>query len=158
MLESDARPVVVHQSGKQHIDGLKQAYAEAQVEAEVLDFIDDMAERYAQADLVICRAGAITVSELAAAGVASILVPLVVSSTAHQRENARLMARHQAAIHLPQAEMSAPQLAALLQTMTREKCLEMAQAACGRWASVMPMKALQMCWSGQPAWRDEQGL
>ncbi len=129
MLESDARPVVVHQSGKQHIDGLKQAYAEAQVEAEVLDFIDDMAERYARADLVICRAGAITVSELAAAGVASILVPLVVSSTAHQRENARLMARHQAAIHLPQAEMSAPQLAALLQTMTREKCLEMAQAA-----------------------------
>ena len=129
MLDSGARPVVVHQSGKQHIEVLKQTYAEAQVEAEVVDFIDDMAQRYADADLVICRAGAITVSELTAAGVASVLVPLVVSSTAHQRENAAMMAENQAAIHLPQAEMEATQLAALLQSMTREKCLEMAQAA-----------------------------
>lgn len=128
-LESDERPVIVHQSGKQHIEALQQAYADVQVEAEVVDFIDDMARRYAEADLVICRAGAITVSELTAAGVASILVPFVVSSTAHQHENASMMAQHQAAIHLPQTEMNPTQLAGLLQSMTREKCLEMAKAA-----------------------------
>ena len=68
LLPADARPVVVHQSGKQHIAALRTAYAQAGVKAEVIDFIDDMATRYADADLVICRAGAITVSELCAAG------------------------------------------------------------------------------------------
>lgn len=125
----EARPIVVHQSGRQHIAALQQAYADAQVEAEVVDFIDDMAQRYEVADLVICRAGAITLSELTVAGVASILVPLVVSSTSHQRENALWLARHQAAKHLPQNELSAPKLVALLQLMTRTDCLEMAQAA-----------------------------
>jgi UDP-N-acetylglucosamine--N-acetylmuramyl-(pentapeptide) pyrophosphoryl-undecaprenol N-acetylglucosamine transferase len=123
------RPQVVHQSGKQHIETLKAAYSNAQVQAEVLDFIDDMDRRYAEADLVICRAGAITVSELAAAGVASVLVPLVVSSTSHQRDNAVLMARHQAAIHLPQKEMTPQKLASLLQSMTHDQCSAMAQAA-----------------------------
>ena len=85
--------------------------------------------RYAEADLVICRAGAITVSELTAAGVASVLVPFVVSSTAHQRDNASLMARQHAAIHLPQQEMTPQRLADLLQSMTREDCLALARAA-----------------------------
>jgi len=129
LIPSNVRPQVVHQSGKQHIEALKAAYASAGVQAEVLDFIDDMDKRYAEADLVICRAGAITVSELTAAGVASILVPFVVSSTSHQRDNAMLMAQHQAAIHLPQGELNAEKLAGLLQTMTRDACLEMAQAA-----------------------------
>ncbi len=123
------RPQVVHQSGRQHIAALNEAYAKVQVQAEVLDFIDDMDKRYAEADLVICRAGAITVSELTAAGVASILVPFVVSSTSHQCDNAILMARHQAAIHLPQSELTAQGLATALQTMTRDDCCEMAQAA-----------------------------
>ena len=129
LIPHDVRPQVVHQSGKHNIEALRAAYAEAQVEAEVLDFIDDMDRRYAEADLVICRAGAITVSELAAAGVASVLVPFVVSSTSHQRDNAALMAKHQAAIHLPQQELTAQEVASLLQTITRERCLEMAQAA-----------------------------
>ncbi|HEV7855765.1 MAG TPA: glycosyltransferase, partial [Herminiimonas sp.] len=81
------------------------------------------------ADLVICRAGAITVSELTAAGVASVLVPLLVSTTTHQRENARWMEQQNAAIHLPQTELNAKSLADLLQNMTRERCLQMAQAA-----------------------------
>ncbi|RJX31602.1 MAG: undecaprenyldiphospho-muramoylpentapeptide beta-N-acetylglucosaminyltransferase [Oxalobacter sp.] len=123
------RPQVVHQSGKQHIETLKAACARAQVEAEVLDFIDDMDRRYAEADLVICRAGAITVSELAAAGVASVLVPFVVSSTSHQRDNAMFMAQHQAAIHLPQSDMTPEKLATMLQSMTREQCRVMAEAA-----------------------------
>jgi UDP-N-acetylglucosamine--N-acetylmuramyl-(pentapeptide) pyrophosphoryl-undecaprenol N-acetylglucosamine transferase len=129
LIPAAVRPQVTHQSGRQHVNALRDAYATAKVQAEVIDFIDDMPRRYAEADLVICRAGAITISELTAAGVPSILVPLVVSTTSHQRENARWMAGQQAAIHLPQAELSAERLAELLQTMTREKCGAMAQAA-----------------------------
>ncbi len=128
-MPADARPLVVHQSGKQHIDALRAAYASAGVQAEVLPFIDDMAHRYAEADLVICRAGAITVSELTAAGVASVLVPLLASTTTHQRDNAAWMAGCKAAIHLPQAELDPQRLAQLLQKLTREDCLAMAQAA-----------------------------
>jgi UDP-N-acetylglucosamine--N-acetylmuramyl-(pentapeptide) pyrophosphoryl-undecaprenol N-acetylglucosamine transferase len=128
-IPADERPVVVHQSGKQHIESLRNAYADAQVQAEVIDFIDDMPRRYAQADLVICRAGAITVSELTAAGIASVLVPFIASTTSHQRDNARWMAAQNAALHLPQSELTAERMASLLLSMTREACLNMAQAA-----------------------------
>lgn len=128
-LSAEQRPQVTHQSGKQHIDALRTAYAQAGVEAEVLDFIDDMACRYAEADIVICRAGAITVSEITAAGVASVLVPFVASTTSHQRDNAKWMASQKAAIHLPQAELSPERLAALLRSLTRDDCATMAQAA-----------------------------
>jgi len=129
LIPAEHRPVVTHQSGRQHIAALQQAYAAAGVQAEVLDFIDDMPRRYAEADLVICRAGAITVSELTAAGVASILVPFVASSTSHQRDNAQWMSQQQAAIHLPQKALNAASLAAQLQDMTRERCLATAQTA-----------------------------
>lgn len=129
LIPPEYRPIVVHQSGKQHIDALRSAYTSARVEAEVVDFIHDMPRRYADADLVICRAGAITVSELTAAGVASLLVPLVVSTTSHQRDNAQWMESQKAAIHLPQTELSAPLLAAKLQALRRADCLAMAQAA-----------------------------
>ena len=78
---------------------------------------------------MLCRAGAITVSELTVAGIASILVPLVASTTTHQRDNARWMAAQQAAIHLPQTEMTASILARHLQGLTRAACKTMAQAA-----------------------------
>jgi len=99
------------------------------VKAEVLAFIEDMPVKYAQTDLLICRAGAITVSELTAAGVASILVPLMASSTTHQSNNAKWMAQHKAAIHLPQKEMTAEKLAQLLQNMQRADCQQLAEAA-----------------------------
>jgi UDP-N-acetylglucosamine--N-acetylmuramyl-(pentapeptide) pyrophosphoryl-undecaprenol N-acetylglucosamine transferase len=124
-----ARPVVVHQSGKKNIDALRSAYANAGVSATVLDFIDDMAGEYERADIVVCRAGAITVSELTAAGVASILVPFVASTTSHQRDNAQWMARQHAAIHLPQETMNPAGMAAMLQGLTREQCRAMALAA-----------------------------
>lgn len=124
-----SRPMVTHQSGKKHIETLRTAYAAALVQAEVVDFIDDMPRRYADADLVICRAGAITLSELTAAGVASVLVPLIVSTTSHQRDNAQWMAQQHAAIHQPQNEMTAENLSILLQTLTRQQCLTMALAA-----------------------------
>ena len=128
-LPADQRPRIVHQSGRAHIAALKDSYAQAGVEAEVVDFIDDMAARYAAADLVICRAGAITVTELCAAGVASVLVPLVVSTTSHQRNNAQWMEKGKAGIHLPQPMLKPESLAELLQTLTRERCLQMAEAA-----------------------------
>lgn len=128
-IPAEQRPVVTHQSGKQHIEVLRAAYAEAGVDAEMVDFIEDMPRRYADADLVICRAGAITVAELTAAGVASILVPLVVSTTSHQRDNARWMASRNAAIHLPQVEMTAVRLAEIVQRLSRDDCLEMARSA-----------------------------
>jgi UDP-N-acetylglucosamine--N-acetylmuramyl-(pentapeptide) pyrophosphoryl-undecaprenol N-acetylglucosamine transferase len=128
-LPAASRPIVTHQSGKQHVDALRNAYAAVQVQAEVVDFIDDMPRRYVDADLVICRAGAITVSELTAAGVPSVLVPLVASTTSHQRDNAQWMAKQNAAIHLPQTELTPDALAALLQSITREACLAMADAA-----------------------------
>ncbi|TCS36925.1 UDP-N-acetylglucosamine-N-acetylmuramylpentapeptide N-acetylglucosamine transferase [Paucimonas lemoignei] len=129
MIPAESRPVVVHQSGKQHIEALRASYEAAGVQAEVLPFIDDMARRYAEADLVICRAGAITVSELTAAGVASVLVPLLASTTTHQRDNAVWMAQQQAAIHLAQTELNPQSLAQLLKKLTREDCLDMAKAA-----------------------------
>ena len=129
LIASDQRPRVVHQSGRQHIAALEQAYQQQGVQAELVDFIDDMATRYAQADLVICRAGAITVSELCAAGVASILVPFIASTTSHQRDNAEWMAQIGAAFHQPQKELNIEALASLIKTITRERCLQMAEAA-----------------------------
>jgi UDP-N-acetylglucosamine--N-acetylmuramyl-(pentapeptide) pyrophosphoryl-undecaprenol N-acetylglucosamine transferase len=129
LMAPEQRPLVVHQSGKQHIAALREAYARAGVEAEVLAFIDDMPRRYAQADLVICRAGAITISELTAAGVAGVLVPFMASTTSHQRDNAIWMAQQHAAIHLPQQQLSPETLAAQLKQLTRADCLAMAQSA-----------------------------
>ena len=125
------RPRVVHQSGQQHIEALRAAYAAVGVEAEVLPFIDDMAARYAAADLVICRAGAITVSELTVAGLASVLVPFVASTTSHQIDNAKWMAAQGAAQHLPQCELNGASLARVLNELTRAQCAQMAQAAYG---------------------------
>jgi len=129
MIPADQRPVVTHQAGTQHAEALQKAYDQAGIHARVLPFIDDIATAYANADLLICRAGAITVSELTVAGVPSILVPLVVSTTSHQRDNAEWMASYNAAIHLPQDKMSPDHLARLLRSFTREELLEMAQAA-----------------------------
>ena len=129
LIAPEVRPVVTHQSGKKNIEALKASYQQAGVTAKVVDFIDDMAACYLDADIVICRAGAITVSELTAAGVASVLVPFVASTTSHQRDNAQWMAQQNAAIHLPQQTLNAQALATLLQTLTHERCREMADAA-----------------------------
>lgn len=120
---------MTHQSGAKQIDALHAAYAVAGVEAELVPFIDDMAARYAAADLVVCRAGALTVAELAAAGVASVLVPFPHAVDDHQTGNARFLAEAGAAILLPQAELTPEKLAALLRELTREKLMAMAEKA-----------------------------
>jgi UDP-N-acetylglucosamine--N-acetylmuramyl-(pentapeptide) pyrophosphoryl-undecaprenol N-acetylglucosamine transferase len=129
LLPEGERPIVTHQCGQASLPMAQQAYADAGVIAEVLPFIDDMAARLATTDLIICRAGAITVSELCAAGVPALLVPLVVSTTSHQRDNAIFMAQHGAAVHLPQSKLTAEALAEQLKTLTREQLLPMAEKA-----------------------------
>ena len=129
LIPENERPQITHQSGLQHVDALTQRYQKCGVQATVLNFIDDMAVQYAQADLVICRAGAITISELTAVGVASLLVPLVASSTSHQKENAEWLEKNGGAMHIPQTTLNPSMLANVLMEMTRERCIQMASAA-----------------------------
>jgi len=125
------RPQVVHQTGALQRDGVREAYATAGLTegVEVLAFIEDMAARLAACDLIVCRAGAVTVSELCAGGVAAVLVPLIVSTTAHQRDNALFMAQHGASIHLSQQEFTPGRLAELLQRLDRAALQAMAEKA-----------------------------
>jgi UDP-N-acetylglucosamine--N-acetylmuramyl-(pentapeptide) pyrophosphoryl-undecaprenol N-acetylglucosamine transferase len=129
LLPSAGRPRVTHQTGEASRQAVQAAYAGIGAEAEVLAFIDDMPRRLAACDLIVCRAGAITVSELCAAGVAAVLVPLIVSTTAHQRDNAEWLAGRGAAIHLPQAELSPRKLAELIASLTRDALQAMATKA-----------------------------
>jgi len=129
LIPAAQRPGVTHQTGNAHHAAVAAAYADAGVEAEILPFIDDMAARLAACDLMICRAGAGTVSELCAAGVPGLLVPLIVSTTAHQRDNAEHLAQAGAGIHLPQAQLSPQALADALQGLDRPTLLTMAQKA-----------------------------
>jgi UDP-N-acetylglucosamine--N-acetylmuramyl-(pentapeptide) pyrophosphoryl-undecaprenol N-acetylglucosamine transferase len=129
LMAAAARPVVVHQTGAAQADEVRAAYTAAGVQADVRPFIDDMATELGECDLVLCRAGAVTVSELCAAGVASVLVPLVVSTTSHQRDNAQWLAGQGAAVHVPQSELTPQALAQRLQALDRETLLDMARRA-----------------------------
>ncbi|MCK2089234.1 undecaprenyldiphospho-muramoylpentapeptide beta-N-acetylglucosaminyltransferase [Thauera aromatica] len=128
-LAPEQRPVVVHQAGGRQLEALREAYAKAGVEAEQRAFIDDMAAAYAAADLVICRAGALTVAELAAAGVASLLVPFPHAVDDHQTGNARFLAARGAAYLLPQPELTPERLAGILASLDRGRLLQMAEHA-----------------------------
>jgi UDP-N-acetylglucosamine--N-acetylmuramyl-(pentapeptide) pyrophosphoryl-undecaprenol N-acetylglucosamine transferase len=119
----------VHQAGEKHLDALKKHYAEAGVQGELVAFIDDMARRYAEADLVICRAGAVTIAELSAGGMASVLVPFPHAVDDHQTANARFLADRGAAILIQQRDLSPQKLAELIRTLDRAKLLEMARKA-----------------------------
>ena len=129
LLSGDTRPEVTHQTGAKHVEAVRAAYAAAGIRAEALAFIDDMAKCYEAADVVICRAGALTVAELACAGVASILVPFPHAVDDHQTVNAKFLSARGAAILLAQADLSAQGLADLLRGLTRERLLEMAEKA-----------------------------
>ncbi|MFN3617313.1 MAG: undecaprenyldiphospho-muramoylpentapeptide beta-N-acetylglucosaminyltransferase [Aquabacterium sp.] len=132
-IPAEQRPRITHQTGMANLEQVKADYVKAGLnpasDVELLPFINNMAQRLAECDVILCRAGAITVSELCAAGVASLLVPLVVSTTAHQRDNAIYMAERGAALHLPQSGLSAQGLADTLQGLRREQLLQMATQA-----------------------------
>lgn len=129
LIDPAQRPQVMHQTGNAHHAAVAAAYDTAGVKAKVVPFIDDMAAALADCDLMICRAGAGTVSELCAAGVPAILVPLIVSTTAHQRDNAQHMADAGAAFHLPQTDLTPQRLAERLQGLDRSALQAMAGKA-----------------------------
>ena len=123
------RPQVVHQSGAKQIEALRAAYAAAGVEATLTPFIDDTASAFAQADLVICRAGASTVTEIAAVGAAAIFVPFPFAVDDHQTTNARFLVEQGGGWLLAQADLSAQDLAQRLQQITRAELLARAEKA-----------------------------
>jgi UDP-N-acetylglucosamine--N-acetylmuramyl-(pentapeptide) pyrophosphoryl-undecaprenol N-acetylglucosamine transferase len=129
LISKDARPKVIHQAGDKHLADLQKRYADLGVEAEVLPFIDDMPSAYAQADLVICRAGAMTVSELAVCGVASCLIPFPFAIDDHQTANAKFLADANAAILLPQQDLNPQDLALMIQSLNRVDLKEIALRA-----------------------------
>jgi UDP-N-acetylglucosamine--N-acetylmuramyl-(pentapeptide) pyrophosphoryl-undecaprenol N-acetylglucosamine transferase len=129
MLGPELRPDVKHQAGAKNIDQLKANYATAAVEAECLTFIEDMAAAYAWADVVICRAGASTIAELAAAGVPAALVPYPFAVDDHQTVNARFLSDAGAAWLMPQSALSPEGLAAWLSSLDRIELLRRAEGA-----------------------------
>ncbi len=125
------RPQVRHQAGSRNIERAKQHYSESAIEADVTAFIVDMAEAYGWADLIICRAGALTIAEVAAAGVASILVPFPYAVDDHQTANGAYLVDNGAALMVQQRALNATQLAELMQELCaqRERLLAMGTAA-----------------------------
>jgi UDP-N-acetylglucosamine--N-acetylmuramyl-(pentapeptide) pyrophosphoryl-undecaprenol N-acetylglucosamine transferase len=129
LMPESTRPVVIHQSGAKQIDALRANYEAAGVQAELTPFIDDTATAFAQADLVICRSGASTVTELAAVGAAALFVPFPFAVDDHQTTNAQFLVQHGAGWLVPQAELTAQALAERLIGLTREDLLACAQKA-----------------------------
>ena len=131
-LPAALRPEVLHQTGKHNFEETVHAYKARGIEADVRPFIDDMASAYGWADLAVCRSGALTVAELAAAGVPSILVPFPAAVDDHQTRNAEYVVRVGAAQLLPESTLTPNSLAAMLKGLLeagRPKLLRMAQAA-----------------------------
>lgn len=128
-MHPDARPEVRHQSGAKNIDELKANYAAVGIEADCRAFIDDMAEAYAWCDVVLCRAGASTVAELAAAGVPAGMVPFPSAVDDHQTLNAAFLADVGAGWLLPQNKLNASELATWLGSLSRTELLARAEKA-----------------------------
>lgn len=129
LLPEAERPVVVHQAGAQHIESLKQRYVQLGVQAQCHAFIDDMADRLSDADLLICRAGAMTVAEVAAAGIAALFIPLPHAIDDHQTANARYLSDCQGAWLQKQDGFSAEWLAGWLRERSRDELVQCAEHA-----------------------------
>jgi UDP-N-acetylglucosamine--N-acetylmuramyl-(pentapeptide) pyrophosphoryl-undecaprenol N-acetylglucosamine transferase len=129
LLPAGERPVVIHQSGEKQIDALKANYAAAGVQAELTPFIDDTAAAFAQADLIVCRAGASTVTEIAAVGAAAMFVPFPHAVDDHQTTNARFLVEAGGAWLVPQTEFTPQLLADRLRALNRGQLMEMASKA-----------------------------
>ena len=129
LLQEHQRPVVVHQSGAKQIDTLRANYAQAGVQAELTPFIDDTAQACADADLIICRSGASTVTEIAAIGAAAVYVPFPFAVDDHQTTNANFLVKQGAGWLMPQAQLTPEILAERLGSITREELLTCAEKA-----------------------------
>jgi UDP-N-acetylglucosamine--N-acetylmuramyl-(pentapeptide) pyrophosphoryl-undecaprenol N-acetylglucosamine transferase len=129
LLPEHKRPVVVHQSGVKQIDALRANYEKAGVQAELTPFIEDTAEAFAQADVIICRSGASTVTEIAAIGAAAIYVPFPFAVDDHQTTNAQFLVAQGGGWLMPQADLTPESLAARLESLSREELLVCAEKA-----------------------------
>lgn len=132
MVDASSRPTVIHQAGERHLAQARELYAKHNVQADVRAFIDDMAEAYSWADLVVCRSGALTVSELAAAGLPAIFVPFAAAVDDHQTLNAKFLVDAQAGVSIAEKELTPVRLADELQRLIqagRAKLLDMAARA-----------------------------
>jgi UDP-N-acetylglucosamine--N-acetylmuramyl-(pentapeptide) pyrophosphoryl-undecaprenol N-acetylglucosamine transferase len=129
LMPEHKRPVVVHQSGAKQIDALRSNYEKAGVQAELTPFIEDTAEAFAQADLIICRSGASTVTEIAAVGAAAIYVPFPFAVDDHQTTNAQFLVADGGGWLMPQADLTPQALAEKLGSLTREDLLACAEKA-----------------------------
>lgn len=129
LIPSGQRPQVVHQSGEKQIDALRANYTAAGVLAELTPFIDDTAQAFADADLIVCRAGASTVTEIAAVGAAALLVPFPHAVDDHQTTNARFLTDAGGAWVVQQNELTPQMLASQLQSLQRNQLLAMAEKA-----------------------------
>lgn len=129
VLPADQRPVVTHQSGAAQIDALREHYARAGVEATLLPFIDDTATAFAQADVIVCRAGASTVTEIAAVGAAAMFVPFPSAVDDHQTRNARFLVDAGGGWLVQQSDLSAQNLAEMLLKSERKTLVEIAEKA-----------------------------
>ena len=129
LIAPDRRPLVLHQSGEKQIDELARNYANAGVTADLIPFIENTAKAYAEADLVICRAGASTVAEIAAVGAPALFVPFPAAVDDHQTHNARFLVEQGAGYLIEQAELSPARLAAILENSERTNLLRWALAA-----------------------------
>ncbi len=129
LLPEAGRPEVIHQSGAKQIEALRANYAGAGVQAQLTPFIDDTAQAFADADLVICRAGASTVTEIAAVGAAALFVPFPSAVDDHQTSNARFLVDQGGGWLVPQGQLTPASLAAQLQGLDRASLLQKAQAA-----------------------------
>ena len=130
-LSPESRPHVIHQTGERGLEGTRAAYVQEKVEAEVLPFIEDMAKSYAWADLAVCRAGAMTVAELQAAGLGAIFVPLPIATDDHQTKNAAVMVGVGAARLIQERDLTPEYLSAIIAELVadRARLLKMAEAA-----------------------------
>jgi UDP-N-acetylglucosamine--N-acetylmuramyl-(pentapeptide) pyrophosphoryl-undecaprenol N-acetylglucosamine transferase len=129
-LPAQARPQVWHQAGERHLEATNSAYAQAQVEARVEPFVANMAAAYAWADLVICRSGALTVAELATAGVPALLVPFPYAVDDHQRVNGQFLVDAGAALMVIEKDLTPERLAdELMRLADRSRLLAMAESA-----------------------------
>ena len=129
----EIRPQVRHQTGERGLEAARAAYADARVEADVLPFIDDMAAAYAWADLAVCRAGAMTIAELQAAGLGAVFIPLPVATDDHQTKNAEVMVRSGAARLIQERDLTPERLGEALSELAadRARLLKMAEATRG---------------------------
>jgi UDP-N-acetylglucosamine--N-acetylmuramyl-(pentapeptide) pyrophosphoryl-undecaprenol N-acetylglucosamine transferase len=129
LMDPASRPTVLHQAGAKNIDSLNASYRQSRIHGELVPFIDDMASAYAEADLIVCRAGAMTVAEVAAVGVAALFVPYPLAVDDHQTANARYLVDPGAALLVQQRDLTPERLAAEFRKLTREQLAAMASRA-----------------------------